>query len=416
MHLEMLYLTGAVLMPKNSSLEKDADHGERSDQSMNRSVARLSKLTKYLSPHPIQQRQQHRIMSLPSYSLAILDDYADIASKHFRHIPNLTVDSYPETLNPKTPSGLEALVQRLEPYDAVSTMRERTPFPAELLQRLPKLKLLLTTSVRNASIDLDCAKEKGVIVTGTKGSQPPNPEQWDDLPPEPQWTSVNQHTWALLLSLCSRLPKDDAALKSAPAAWQSGLIVPLGGKTLGLVGLGKLGALMARTAVLGFGMKVLAWSENLTQEKADAQAEQHGCKAGEWKAVGKEDLFKQSDVVSVHYVLSPRSRGVVGRTELGMMKRSGILINTSRGPLVDEAGLIQVLKEGKIRGAALDVFDQEPLPVDSEWRHSGEWKSEVVLSPHMGYVNAGTMERWYQEQGEIVESWMKGDDAANQMN
>lgn len=356
-------------------------------------------------------------------SLAILDDYASIASKHFHRLtlPNTTlaVDSFPGTLDPKTPSGLDALADRLQGYEIVSTMRERTPFPAELLRRLPKLKLLLTTSVRNASLDLQEAKQRGVVVVGTKGGRPPagdDGEVWDDLPPEPQWTSVNQHAWALLLSLCSRIPADDAAVKSDPRAWQSGLMVPLGGKTLGLVGLGKLGALMARTGQLGFGMRVVAWSANLTQQAADELAVKHGCRAGDWKVVGKEEVMRGSDVVSLHYVLSERSRGVVGRRELGLMKKSAVFVNTSRGPLVDEGALVEVLRDGRIRGAALDVFGEEPLPVDSPWRSSGEWKADVVLSPHMGYVNAGTMERWYQEQAEEVERWVKGEEVRNRMN
>lgn len=386
---------------------------------MNRMAIRLTTLTKHLASTPPTRTlststQPHAPPTMPS--LAILDDYAAIAAKHFRHLPNLTVDSFPTTLNPATPAGLDALAARLEPYDIISTMRERTPFPAALLQRLPKLKLLLTTSARNASIDLAGARDRGVLVTGTTGSPPPDPEHWPDLPPAPPFTSVNQHAWALLLALCSRIPHDDAALKSSPQAWQSGLMTPLGGKTLGLVGLGKLGALMARTAQLAFGMRVVAWSENLTQAAADAQAAAHGCKAGEWRVVGKGELFRAADVVSVHYVLSERSRGVVGKAELGMMKASAVLVNTSRGPLVEEAALVEALREGRIRGAALDVFDAEPLPEDSVWRGSGEWKAQVVLSPHMGYVNAGTMERWYQEQAEIVESWMKGEEVLNRMN
>ena len=353
--------------------------------------------------------------SSQQHSLAILDDYANIAPKHFQHISHLKIDSFPTTLNPKDSSGLDALAARLEPYTIISTMRERTPFPAALLSRLPNLKVLLTTAARNASIDLECASQRGVVVTGTKGDQPKDPENWMDLPPEAKWTSVNQHAWALLLALCSRLPKDDTALKTDPEAWQSGMMIPLGGKTLGLVGLGKLGALMAKTGALAFGMKAIAWSENLTQEAADAKATEAGCEKGSWRVVGKEELFRQSDVVSVHYVLSERSRGIIGSKELGLMKSGAVLVNTSRGPLVDERALLDVLREGRIRGAALDVFDEEPLPRDSAWR-SKDFKSEVVLSPHMGYVNAGTMERWYQEQGENVERWMRGEELLHKMN
>ena len=355
--------------------------------------------------------------SSSSVSLAILDDYGGIAPKHFEHITGLKVDSYPETLNPAKPDGLEGLVKRLRPYQIISTMRERTPMPAELQKQLPDLKLLLTTGLRNAAFDMQSATDRGIVVTGAKGGPPKDSSTFPggDLPPPAQYTSVNQHAWALLLSLCSRLPVDDNAVKSDPHAWQSGYIIPIGGKTLGLAGLGKLGALMAKTGVV-FGMKIIAWSENLTQEKADAAAENDGFAKGTYKAVTKEELFKQSDVLSVHYVLSARSKGLIGSKELGMMKTSAVLVNTSRGPLIDEAALLHTLTEGGIRGAALDVYDEEPLPPDSPWRSSRDFKSEVVLSPHMGYVNSGTMERWYQEQAENVERWLKGEELLNKMN
>lgn len=246
-------------------------------------AGRLETIAQHVSPHSsmirqVPYRRQHSTMP----SLALLDDYPGIAPKHFHHIDGLKIDSFPDTLDPKTSPGLEALVQRLEPYEIISTMRERTPFPADLLERLPKLKLLLTTSVRNAAIDLPTATSRGVTVTGTKGTPPANPGDWHDLPPEGQWTSVNQHAWALLLSLCSRIPRDDAALKGVAGAWQSGLMVPLGGKVLGCVGLGKLGALMARTGALGFGMRVVAWSESLTQERCDGVVEGYGYVALKW--------------------------------------------------------------------------------------------------------------------------------------
>jgi len=162
----------------------------------------------------------------------------------------------------------------------------------------------------------------------------------------------------------------------------------LGGKTLGLCGLGKLGANAARIGAQGFGMNVIAWSENLTQEKADAAAETAGLPRGTFKAVTKAELFQNADVISLHYVLSPRSRGIVGDEELKMMKPSSVLVNSSRGPLVDEQALLSALQQGALRGAALDVWWQEPLPADSPWR-SYKGKSELVMSPHMGYVNEG---------------------------
>ena len=355
--------------------------------------------------------------SSSTVSLAILDDYAGIAAKHFEHISGLKIDSYPETLNAAKQDGLDALAKRLQPYQIISTMRERTAIPAELQKQLPNLKLLMTTGMRNASIDLQSASERGIVVTGGKGDRPKDMSGFggDDLPPPPSGNFVNQHAWALLLGLCARLPYDDHAIKTEAHAWQSGLGIPLGGKVLGCVGLGKLGMLMAKTGAQAFGMDVIAWSENLTQEKADAAAQEAGLGKGAFKAVSKDELFQQADVISLHLVLSARSKGVVGGKELSAMKKSAILVNTSRGGLIDEAAFVKVLKEGGIRGAALDVYSEEPLPADSPFR-SKDFKSEVVLSPHMGYVNAGTMNRWYQEQAQIVEKWVKGEELINKMN
>lgn len=341
------------------------------------------------------RRSTSTMAQSPGPRLAILDDYANVAPKHFQHIPNLKVDSFPDTLDPSTSSGLEALAKRLEPYPVVSCMRERTAFPSELIQKLPNLKLLLSSGNRNAALDVQALKDRGIPVTGTKGDQPSTQSEGFEPPPPPGYSAVNQHAWALLLSLCGRIPQDDRALKTEAGIWQSGLGVSLGGKTLGLVGLGKLGTAMAKVGVQSFGMKAIAWSENLTQEKADAAAEGAGLATGTFEVVGKEELFRRADVVSVHLVLSDRSRRVVGEKELGWMKKSGLLINTSRGGLIDEKALIEALKQAEIKGVALDVFWQEPIPNDSPWRTVDTWaKSAVVLSPHMGYVNEGTMNRY----------------------
>ena len=330
--------------------------------------------------------------STSSTSIAILDDYGGIASKHFTDIPGLKVDSFAETLNPASEDGLQALADRLKPYTIVSTMRERTPFPANLQLQLPNLKLLLTTGVRNASLDIPTATSRGTVIAGTTGAKPGHPDhsakESSQAPPPPGYDSTTQHTWALILSLCSRIPQDDAALKSNPQAWQSGFSLALGGKTLGLCGLGKLGANTARIGAQAFGMNVIAWSENLTQEKADAAAETAGLPRGTFKAVSKAELFQNADVISLHYVLSPRSRGIVGKEELSMMRPTSVLVNSSRGPLIDEQALLEALQQGVIRGAALDVWWQEPLPADSPWR-SYKGKGELVMSPHMGYVNEG---------------------------
>ncbi|KAK1025635.1 hypothetical protein LTS16_023023 [Friedmanniomyces endolithicus] len=353
--------------------------------------------------------------------LAILDDYSGVARQHFARIPNLQIDDFPETLNPSKPADLESIASRLRPYQIVSTMRERTPFPAELIRRLPNLKLILNASARNTSIDIAFASERGILVSGTKGEAPTGArdlENLPSLPPPKGHSSVVQHNWALTLALLSRIPQDDAAVKAqGKAAWHSGLMVPVAGRTLGIVGLGKLGVGTAKVGVLGFGMKVIAWSENLTQSKADEAAEGAGLPKGSFKAVSKEELFQEADVVSLHLVLSARSRGIVGKSELAQMKKTAILVNTSRGPLIDEEAFIDVLEQGGIRGAALDVYWEEPLPKDSKWRSVDSWaKSEVVLSPHMGYVNEGTIHRWYQEQAENVERWMREEEVLNPMS
>ncbi|KAJ9629496.1 hypothetical protein H2203_001870 [Taxawa tesnikishii (nom. ined.)] len=338
-------------------------------------------------------------------SLAILDDWASVAEPHFQQIPDLDVHTYPTTLNPSKPSDLEQLKERLKPYAIISTMRERTPFPKSLLSSLPNLRLLLTTGTRNASLDLATRRRKR-----KQASIPTTPP--------PGFDSTTQHAWSLLLSLTSRIPTDNTRLHTQPSAWQSGLSVPLGGRTLGICGLGKLGTNMARIGALAFGMKVICWSSSLTQSKADEAAAGAGLGPGAFELVAKEDLFRRADVLSLHYVLSPRSRGLVGAQELALMKPSAIFVNTARGPLVDEQALLQVLEKGGIRGAALDVFWEEPLGPESPWRTT-KWgeggRSRVVLSPHMGYVNEGTMNRWYQEQAETVRKWIKGEEVGNRM-
>ena len=366
-------------------------------------------------------------------SIAILDDYAGIAPQLFTHIENLKVDTFPETLDPKDPAQHDALIERLKPYTIISTMRERTPMPGSLIKSLPNLKLLLTTGVRNASLDLFTCKERSIIIAGTTGTRPAaydtdgNPihstepeSSHPPPPPPPGYDSTTQHAWSLLLSLTSRIAYDNARLHTTPSSWQSGLTIPLGGRVVGILGLGKLGTTFARIAH-AFGMKVIAWSESLTQEKADAAAAKAGIptEAGGIKAVSKEDLFKLADVVSIHYVLSDRSRGIVGAKELGSMKKSALLVNTARGPLIDETALLKALSEGWIRGAALDVYWQEPLPEKSVWRTT-EWgqegRSEVVLSPHMGYVNGPTMRRWYEEQAENVGRWIRDEGLKNRID
>lgn len=339
--------------------------------------------------------------------LAILDDYQSVAPSKFAHLSSrISITNHPDTLNTKDAAQKEQLIKRLQPYTIISTMRERTPFPADVVKALPNLKLLLTTATRNLALDLDAFAEQGVIVTGTTGKG----AKGNQVHEVPSPSSTIQHAWSLILGLARNIAHDDASVKSG--GWQTSLATDLAGKTLGLLGLGKLGTAVAKIGVLAFNMKIKAWSSSLTQEAADEKAAALGFAPGTFEIVGsKEELFRVADVLSVHYVLSERSRGIVGEKELAVMKPSALLVNTSRGPLVDEKALLDALKQGKIRGAALDVFDIEPLPLDSEWRTT-PWgkggRSQVLLTPHMGYCEEGIMNWWYEEQAEIVERWLDG--------
>jgi lactate dehydrogenase-like 2-hydroxyacid dehydrogenase len=350
-------------------------------------------------------------------SLAVLDDYLNTAKPAFKSLASrVDVVYYPETLQATDPRDQELLIERLKPFTMVSTMRERTKLPAEVLRALPKLKLILTTGLKNASIDMAACKELQISVAGASGkgrsdsalSGGPAPNSLD---------STMQHTWALILGLCRNIARDDATVKSG--SWQSVSAVGLKGKTLALLGLGKLGGMTANVAVHGFGMKVAAWSQNLTQEKADEQAKLYGLPSGTFEAVGsKEDLLRKADVLTIHYVLSERSTNIIGAEELNMMKPTAIIINTSRGPLINEGALLDALQKGRIRGAALDVYEVEPLPLDSPWRTT-KWgtggRSEVLLSPHMGYAEEDVMRRWYEECAENVERYLDGKELMNSL-
>jgi phosphoglycerate dehydrogenase-like enzyme len=285
-------------------------------------------------------------------------------------------------------------------------MRERTPFPAELIARLPALKLFLSTSLRNKALDLDAFRARGIPVAGTV----------DKNRKTAGTDSTTQHCVTLILALTRGVARDDAAVKQG--LWQTSFATGLGGKTLGIVGLGRLGANVARIMKTAFGMKVIAWSTNLTQDAADEKATELGLPVEDvdgdktFKAVTRDELFGSSDVVSLHVVLSDRSRGLVSAADLQQMKKSSFLINTSRGPLIVERDLLDHLKEGRIRGAALDVFDLEPLPAESEWR-SENWgkdgSSQVLLTPHMGYVEEGTLGSWYEQQVANILRWAAGE-------
>lgn len=339
--------------------------------------------------------------------VAILDDYAGIANGHFeqviRQYPQVQVSNYATTLDTRNEEGHTALIARLQPYTIVSSMRERTRFPRSVLAALPKLRVLLTTGTRNAAIDMAAAKELSITVVGT-GHKPNTVKGYD---------ATNEQTWALILGAVKNVVASDASIKSTPTGWQPGLVSSLAGKTLGLLGLGRLGAQAAVTGKLGFGMNILAWSSSLTQDKADELAKSNGLSPGAFVvAKSKEDLFRSADVLSVHYVLSDRSRGIVAKKELEWMKKDAVLVNTSRGPLIDETDLLTVLERGGIRAVGLDVFETEPLPRHSPWRRDGYWgvdgRSDVLVSPHNGYVEGETMHSWYEQQGQSLRQWLEG--------
>jgi phosphoglycerate dehydrogenase-like enzyme len=270
----------------------------------------------------------------------------------------------------------DALVRRLAGFDVVVAMRERTPFGRERLRRLPDLRLLVTTGSANAAIDVAAAGELGIVVCGTGGLTAPTVEL----------------TWALILALTRHVPFEDRAMREG--GWQTTIGGDLDGATLGLVGLGRLGRKMAEIG-RAFGMEVLAWSQNLNAEAArEVGAE----------PVEKRELFERADIVSVHYKLSERSRGLVGAAEIGAMKPSAYLINTSRGPLVDTDTLLAALESGAIAGAGIDVYDTEPLPADHPLRRA----PRTVLTPHLGYVTEDTYTTFFSDAVEDVLAYLDG--------
>jgi phosphoglycerate dehydrogenase-like enzyme len=306
--------------------------------------------------------------------VAILDDYQNVAMglADWKSLPAGTeVVAFRDHLH-----ELDAVAKRLADFDVVVAMRERTAFPRALLEKLPKLRLLVTTGMRNASIDVKAAAEGGITVCGTSGLPYPTAEL----------------TWGLVLALFRRIAVEDRATREGK--WQTTLGLGLNGKTLGVIGLGTLGSRVARYGK-AFEMEVLAWSQNLTAERA--------AEVGA-TLVGKDELLRRSDVVSIHLVLSDRSRGLVGARELGLMKRTAYLVNTSRGPIVDEAALIRALQDGTIAGAGLDVFEPEPLPLDHPFRKL----PNTVITPHLGYVTEETYRVFFGHALENVQAFLRG--------
>ncbi|KAL7793205.1 lactate dehydrogenase-like protein [Trichoderma ceciliae] len=351
-------------------------------------------------------------MAAKRLKIAVLDDYQKASEPYFaKFTEHHEVVHFPDTLLPyngaDTPQSVkDALVERLEPFNVISTVRERTPFPAGLVNQLPNLQLLLTQGHRNLSLDLDAFKARAIPVVKAVRAQAAG---------ENTVESTVEHIVTMILALARNIAKDDAGLKAG--IWQSGLCTSLSGKTLGIVGLGRLGGATARILHLGFGMRIIAWSQNLTQEAADEQATHFNLPvstpAGEktFKVVSRDELFRTADVVSLHLVLSSRTRGFITAQDLNLMKPSAFFINTSRGPLVVEQDLLDTLKAGKIRGAALDVFWQEPLPLESEWR-SSDWgkngRSHLLVTPHTGYVEEAAINGFYEQAAEDLEAWISG--------
>jgi phosphoglycerate dehydrogenase-like enzyme len=306
--------------------------------------------------------------------VAILDDYQNVALQmaDWKSLGSaVAVEVFHDTL-----SDQDALAKRLDDFEIIVAMRERTPFRSPLLERLGKLKLLITTGMRNASIDLKAAAEREIIVCGTDVVSSPTVEL----------------TWGLILALARHIPHEDQGMRSG--RWQTTVGSDLEGRVLGLLGLGNLGS---RVAVIGkaFQMRMIAWSENLTAERANSLGVER---------VEKEELFRRADFLSVHMVLSKRSRGLVDAPELAAMKPTAYLINTSRGPIVNEKALIAALDGHNIAGAALDVYDQEPLPADHPLRRL----DNVVLTPHLGYVTVGNYRRMYAQAIEDIRAFLDG--------
>jgi phosphoglycerate dehydrogenase-like enzyme len=367
-----------------------------------------------------------RLSSAKVPSLAIIDDHLNTSASHFVNIPpsKLKIATFNDTIVPTNEREEERLINRLRPFDVISTIRERTAFPGSLLRRLPDLKLLLATGTQFEMFDLEAARELGIAVVAAPGCGRSDQTAAPDI----RIGSVHpttQHTWAMILALARNIAADDAALKTGQG-WQSGLAMSLPTATIGVIGLGRLGAAVARVAHLAWGMRVVCWSANLTQEKADQMALAVGLPteggpegSKTFQAVSKEDLLRNADIVSMHYVLSDRSRKIIGVKELEMMKSSALLINTARGALIDQDALVDTLEHGRIRGAALDVFEVEPLPLNSPWRKVDYWGTDgrfrLLTTPHMGYVDEALMNNWYAETAENVERWLQGKDVFHRL-
>ena len=304
---------------------------------------------------------------------AILDDYQNVALK-VADFSKVNGEVEFKTFNEHL-GGSDKVIAALKGFQIVVAMRERTGFPKAVIDALPDLKLLITTGMRNASIDTEAAKARGITVCGTGSFGSP----------------TSGIAIGLMLELTRHIGYENARLH-AGATWQSTIGPDLEGMTLGVLGLGKLGTRTANIAK-AFGMKVIAWSQNLTPEKASEAGATY---------VSKDDLFRQSDFITIHVVLSPRSRGLVGTKEFGLMKPTAYIINTSRGPIIDEAALLAALRDKKIAGAGLDVFDIEPLPLDHPLRKM----DNAVITPHLGYVSEQNYKNYFAGVAEDIRGFL----------
>jgi len=308
--------------------------------------------------------------------IAVLDDYQNIALKmaDWSSIPgNPEIRVFNDHISEE-----DSLVQRLFPFDVLCVMRERTLMSATLLERLPNLKLIASTGSRNAAIDLEAAKRRGIEVLHTGYNSTPTIE----------------FTWAMIMALARNVANENASLRNG--GWQTAVGADLCGKTLAVLGLGNIGSWVAQIGKV-FGMNVIAWSQNLTQEKAAASGA---------RLVSKDELFREADFLTVHLVLSARSRGTVGKAELSLMKPAALLINTARGPIVDEAALVETLMARKIAGAAIDVFEREPLPAEHPFRRL----PNVLATPHVGYGSESLYEIFCGDSVANITDWVLRND------
>jgi phosphoglycerate dehydrogenase-like enzyme len=307
--------------------------------------------------------------------LAILDDYQGVARSFADW--SAVEERCAITVFNRHLGDLETAAEALRDFEIICAMRERQPFPRAMFERLPKLRLLVTTGARNRSIDLDAATDHAVPVCATGNDY--------------ALQTTAELAWLLILAAMRHLPQEERAMRSG--GWQGTVGQGLHGKTLGIIGLGRIGARLA-TYGAAFGMRVLAWSQNLTPDAAQAKGAVYA---------EKERLLRESDAISLHLVLSDRTRGIVGEGEIALMKPGAVLVNTSRGPLIDEAALLRALQEKRIR-AGLDVYDEEPLPASHPLRAC----ENAVLAPHLGYVTSEMYEVFYRETAEDVLAFLNG--------